>query len=229
MEDPTNKDTKYLRNLIRARLGSSGPCSEPGQTPQGSCGGETKQESRASGDDSQSCQAKSQTSVGAQQRIFTDTGRDCEPSLDQQLAPTGQVLPNGSQASRKLAGKESQAGIMADILLLSAVCSEAKNRVQHGVDQLLEEVTRPFWDRTTGLDDGLDQQPNRSDQRHLVSFREAKGSNSAPEQAADVGTLMTKGQSACTMDCIIYLRPFQGKSRSVCIRALAQLLQVCFH
>ena len=219
MEDPTNQDRSYLRNLIRARLGSYSESTVADPSEAASAG---EKRSQHFGSDSKQCIQNDQQ------------GLDNETSLPGQHAELLQLdftaeagRPAGHYENDSLEGRlcadlecgNGEGDIVRDVLLLSRVCSTAKQRMQKDVDLLLDQVTQP----SAGLCNDnvscpiLDTQP--SHQMSFMGIEQDLKRQPTIQSIGDLGRLhLAHGK--------IDLKPFQGQKRSVIVRVLAQLLQV---
>ena len=102
------------------------------------------------------------------------------------------------------------ADIVKDVLLLSKVCSAAKQRTQQEADALLDKVVEPCADQVTDSQTKSIPTPLGSIQ---MSFR---GSSNSKKSLRRQFLLPGK----------IDVRPLQGQKRSIIIRVLAQLFRV---
>lgn len=119
----------------------------------------------------------------------------------------------GQNAGMHLGKSESMndsADIVKDVLLLSKVCSAAKQKTQQEADVLLDKVVEPCADQFSGSQTKSIPTPLGSIQ---MSFR---GSSNSKESLRRQILLPGK----------IDVRPLQGQKQSIIIRVLAQLFRV---
>ena len=217
VEDPTNQDSSYLRNLIRAQLASYNESRIYALHSEAASFGQ--KEIR-------------QLGFSSKQSIQHD-----QQGLDYDTLPSGQpeplLQPGSTAEAARLAGRlggglcaepeclRGGGDIVRDVLLLTKVCSNAKQSMQMEADLLLGKVTQPAADRAK---DNVSypmpdtQQGPQTSLRRLSSREEGLGQLHI-QNAADLGVQ----RHPCSQ---LDLGPFRGRKRSVIVRVLAQLLQV---
>ena len=212
VEDPTNQDRSYLRNLVRARLAS-----ENGSTAFSRDSETTSSEEN----ERHLCGLiPSQRNGNAQQGPVIG-----EIPTHEQLADALQRKPT-AQASSQTGSKppeadtEGSGDIVRDVLLLSKVCSAAKLRMQKEADLLLAKVIQPLATQSTHSPPGplLD-----THQIPQMSFTEVSSNEEGLIQLSIQSAPLARHHLPRVR---IDLRPFQGQKQSVIVRVLAQLLQV---
>ena len=222
VEDPTNRDTHYLRNLLRARLASPGLLES--QTAASALSARDQNEyvkdSEGSAVDSslpldEGMQAPDSPLVhGSQITEFVRADKP-GPSASEDLpaqAPAAQANRDG-------------ADLAADILGLASICSEAKHRLQQQANALLQDMTVAATHPSPSKAEAVSIRETDGRPIFLESIKRW-GQSETRHSCKDMRGFAAAAKQARTPGHIVCLRPLSGRSRSLVSRVLAQLLKV---
>lgn len=212
LEDPTNRDTAYLRNLLRARLDSWTPSSQQNVTSPGM------------GIGSQALEVLANESLGA--GLHKGSKTEKSQAEYKKLGPGAMAdadLPLPCSSASGIEKQESstcEADLVDDILLLARTCSAAKSELQNEARLLLQRISIPS---------AVSRQ-----QQHSVTARTVQQQAEVADSALASKALVQPTVRFSTVwehmpenhSGMLKIGPFLGAKRGVAIRVLAHLLQV---
>ena len=209
LEDPTNKDTAYLRNLIRARLASETPDAPKGTSMPAYRGQDQPQDT--STEVSSSNLDSAAGGIGNGQSYASIKGT---------LIGGGTATEGASllqcQAPVQEQGSSSQIDIVKDILLMTSVCSEARKKMHSEASLLLGK-----------LSSNLGCAGELGSSKYGIADRVAAEPLGKEAISELQPIFLNPGEQWPLYSCsMLNLRPFIGSKRGTAIRVLARLLQV---